>query len=55
MLTSYHITILFLSLGVMLFVARGLGELAIALFLLVAGMEVDLSTIWKQGTAPMWG
>jgi Kef-type K+ transport system membrane component KefB/mannitol/fructose-specific phosphotransferase system IIA component len=101
MLTSDHITILFLSLGVLLFTARGLGELAqrfhqpavlgeliagvllgptvlgalapdlslflfplnglnaialdtigslaIALFLLVAGMEVDLSIIWKQG------
>ncbi|MCM2286969.1 MAG: cation:proton antiporter [Desulfobacula sp.] len=101
MLTSYHITVLFLSLGVLLFAARVLGELAqrfhqpavlgeltagvllgptvlgtlapdlslflfplnglnaialdtigslaIALFLLVAGMEVDLSIIWKQG------
>lgn len=29
---------------------EALSTLAIALFLLVAGMEVDLSTIWKQGT-----
>jgi len=100
-LTSHHITVLFLSLGVLLGMARLLGELsqrfrqpavlgellagvllgptvlgalstdlcgflfplqganavaldaiatlAIALFLLVAGMEVDLSIIWKQG------
>lgn len=30
-------------------VLEGLTALAIALFLLVAGMEVDLSTIWRQG------
>jgi Kef-type K+ transport system membrane component KefB/mannitol/fructose-specific phosphotransferase system IIA component (Ntr-type) len=100
--TSHNITVMFLSLGVLLFTARVLGELAqrynqpavvgeliagvllgptilgrlapelneflfplqglnffaletiatlaIVLFLLVAGMEVDLSTIWKQGT-----
>ncbi|MEZ4601150.1 MAG: cation:proton antiporter [Syntrophotaleaceae bacterium] len=30
---------------------EGLTLLAIALFLLVAGMEVDLSTIWRQGRA----
>ncbi len=100
-LTSHNITVMFLSLGVLLFVARVLGELAqrfnqpavvgeliagvllgptilgslapdlnkflfplqdlnfialetiatlaIVLFLLVAGMEVDLSTMWKQG------
>jgi len=30
-------------------VLEGLTTIAIALFLLVAGMEVDLSTIWKQG------
>jgi Kef-type K+ transport system membrane component KefB len=99
-LTSDNITVLFLSLGVLLFVAHLLGEiaqwlkqpavlgellagvllgptimgslapelssvlfplqgvnaialdaiatLAIVLFLLVAGMEVDLSTVWKQ-------
>lgn len=100
-LTSHNIIVLFLSLGVLLGVARVLGELAqrlrqpsvlgeliagvllgptvlgsiapglgeflfplqganaialeaiatlaIGLFLLVAGMEVDLSTLWKQG------
>jgi Kef-type K+ transport system membrane component KefB/mannitol/fructose-specific phosphotransferase system IIA component len=100
-LTSHNIIVLFLSLGVLLCVARVLGELAqrlrqpsvlgeliagvllgptvlggiapglseflfpmqganaialeaiatlaIGLFLLVAGMEVDLSTLWKQG------
>ncbi|MGD8542836.1 MAG: cation:proton antiporter [Desulfobacteraceae bacterium] len=100
-LTSHNIIVLFLSLGVLLGVARALGEvaqrlrqpsvlgeliagvllgptvlgsiapglseslfplqganaialeaiatLAIGLFLLVAGMEVDLSTLWKQG------
>ena len=100
-LTSHNITVMFLSLGILLCVARGLGELAqrfhqpavlgeliagvllgptvlgtlapgvsqflfplegvnaigletfatlaIGLFLLVAGMEVDLSTVWKQG------
>lgn len=100
-LTSHNITVMFLSLGVLLFAARVLGELAqrmhqpavvgeliagvllgptilgtlapevssllfprqglnaialetiatlaIVLFLLVAGMEVDLSTMWKQG------
>jgi Kef-type K+ transport system membrane component KefB/mannitol/fructose-specific phosphotransferase system IIA component (Ntr-type) len=100
-LTSQNIVVMFLSLGVLLLVARLLGELAqrmrqpavlgelvagvllgptvlgtlapelseylfplqgpnaialdaiatlaIVLFLLVAGMEVDLSTVWKQG------
>ena len=100
-LTSHNIVVMFLSLGVLLFAARTLGELAqrfhqpsvlgeliagvllgptvlgsmapgwseflfplvgvnavaletistlaIGLFLLVAGMEVDLSTVWKQG------
>jgi Kef-type K+ transport system membrane component KefB/mannitol/fructose-specific phosphotransferase system IIA component (Ntr-type) len=32
-------------------VLEGLTTLAIALFLLVAGMEVDLSTMWRQGKA----
>ncbi len=32
-------------------VLNGLTTLAISLFLLVAGMEVDLSTIWRQGRA----
>ncbi|HNT89047.1 MAG TPA: cation:proton antiporter [Candidatus Hydrogenedentes bacterium] len=30
---------------------EGVTSLAIALFLLVAGMEVDLSTVWRQGRA----
>lgn len=33
---------------------NGLTTLAIALFLLVAGIEVDLSTIWRQGKAVLW-
>ncbi len=32
-------------------VLEGLTTLAVALFLLVAGMEVDLSTVWRQGKA----
>jgi Kef-type K+ transport system membrane component KefB len=32
---------------------HGLTTLAIALFLLVAGMEVDLSTMWRQGKAAL--
>ncbi|MBI4775737.1 MAG: cation:proton antiporter [Deltaproteobacteria bacterium] len=32
----------------------GLTNLAIALFLLVAGMEVDLSTVWRQGKLALW-
>lgn len=32
----------------------GLTTLAISLFLLVAGMEVDLSTIWRQGRSAMF-
>jgi Kef-type K+ transport system membrane component KefB len=32
-------------------VLSGLSTLAVALFLLVAGMEVDLSTVWRQGRA----
>jgi Kef-type K+ transport system membrane component KefB len=32
-------------------VLNGLTTLAISLFLLVAGMEVDLSTVWRQGKA----
>jgi Kef-type K+ transport system membrane component KefB/mannitol/fructose-specific phosphotransferase system IIA component (Ntr-type) len=34
-------------------VLDGLTTLAISLFLLVAGMEVDLSTIWRQGKAAL--
>ncbi|HDR47119.1 MAG TPA: hypothetical protein ENN94_05390, partial [Geoalkalibacter subterraneus] len=32
----------------------GLTTLAIVLFLLVAGMEVDLSTVWRQGKTALW-
>jgi len=32
---------------------EGVTSLAIALFLLVAGMEVDLSTVWRQGRAAL--
>ncbi len=32
----------------------GLTTLAIVLFLLVAGMEVDLSTVWRQGKVALW-
>ncbi len=34
-------------------VLDGIGSLAIVLFLLVAGMEVDLSIVWKQGRAAL--
>jgi Kef-type K+ transport system membrane component KefB len=34
-------------------VLEGIGSLAIVLFLLVAGLEVDLSTVWKQGPAAL--
>jgi Kef-type K+ transport system membrane component KefB/mannitol/fructose-specific phosphotransferase system IIA component len=34
-------------------VLDGISSLAIVLFLLVAGMEVDLSTVWKQGRAAL--
>src|SRR5690554_6449334 len=32
----------------------GLSTLSITLFLLVAGMEVDLSTVWRQGGTALW-
>ena len=32
----------------------GLTTLAIALFLLVAGMEIDLATVWRQGKLAVW-
>ena len=32
----------------------GLSTLAITLFLLVAGMEVDISTVWRQGKSALW-
>src|SRR5690606_6788562 len=31
----------------------GIGSLAIVLFLLVAGMEVDLSVVWRQGRSAL--
>ncbi len=34
-------------------VIEGISILAIVLFLLVAGMEVDLSVVWRQGTAAL--
>lgn len=40
---------LFPSHGANALVLNGFTTLAITLFLLVAGMEVDLSTVWKQG------
>jgi Kef-type K+ transport system membrane component KefB/mannitol/fructose-specific phosphotransferase system IIA component len=35
--------------GIFPLLFQGLSTLAIALFLLVAGMEVDLSSVWRQG------
>ncbi|MFA7237892.1 MAG: cation:proton antiporter [Phycisphaeraceae bacterium] len=50
---------LFPATGSLALVLDGFTSLAIALFLLVAGMEVDLSTIWRQGRVAMsvsaWG
>ncbi|MBN1944660.1 MAG: cation:proton antiporter [Bradymonadales bacterium] len=40
---------LFPSTGALALVLDGISVLAITLFLLVAGMEVDLTTIWRQG------
>lgn len=33
---------------------EGLTTLAIVLFLLVAGLEIDLSTVWRQGKVALW-
>jgi Kef-type K+ transport system membrane component KefB/mannitol/fructose-specific phosphotransferase system IIA component (Ntr-type) len=41
--------VLFPSAGPVAVVLDGMSSLAIVLFLLVAGMEVDLSTVWRQG------
>ena len=50
---------LFPSTGSPALLLDGLTTLAIALFLLVAGMEVDISTIWRQGklaiSVGVWG
>jgi len=40
---------LFPSEGPVMIAMQGLSTLAIALFLMVAGMEIDLSSVWKQG------
>jgi len=39
--------------GTINIVREAIMTLAITLFLLVAGMEVDLSTVWKQGTSAL--
>ncbi len=44
---------LFPSNGVNAVVLHGFTTLAIALFLLVAGMEIDLSSVWRQGRAAL--
>jgi Kef-type K+ transport system membrane component KefB/mannitol/fructose-specific phosphotransferase system IIA component (Ntr-type) len=33
---------------------HGFGQLSVALLLLVAGLEVDLSSVWRQGKAALW-
>ncbi len=45
--------ILFPSDGPNSIVLHGISTLAIVLFLLVAGLEVDLSTVWEQGRSAM--
>lgn len=45
---------LFPMAGPQAFALSGFSNISIALFLLVAGMEVDLSTVWKQGKPAMW-
>jgi len=45
---------LFPAAGGSIFALNGLTTLAIALFLLVAGMEVDVSRVWKQGRTASW-
>jgi Kef-type K+ transport system membrane component KefB/mannitol/fructose-specific phosphotransferase system IIA component (Ntr-type) len=42
-------TYLFPETGGAAVVRDGIGKLAVTLFLLVAGMEVDLSSVWRQG------
>lgn len=44
---------LFASTGEVRVALDGITQLALALFLLVAGMEVDLSTIWRQGKSAL--
>ena len=45
---------LFPSTGGSAVALSGLTTLAIALFLLVAGIEVDLSMMWRQGRSALW-
>lgn len=47
-------TSIFPSQGPAMLVVKGFVTVAIALFLLVAGMEVDLSSIWRQGKAAIY-
>ncbi len=49
---DYHAA-LFPTAGNVAVALNGLTTLAITLFLLVAGMEVDLSTAWRQGTTSL--
>ncbi|WP_419657355.1 PTS IIA-like nitrogen-regulatory protein modulated sodium/hydrogen exchanger [Desulfosarcina variabilis str. Montpellier] len=48
-LAPHWLTVLFPGQGPNAIVLHGFTTVAVALFLLVAGVEVDLSTIWKQG------
>jgi len=47
-------SVLFPKLGGGALAFDGLTTLAIALFLLVAGLEVDLSMVWRQGKVALW-
>lgn len=44
---------LFPTTGGTAYAIQGLTTVAIALFLLVAGLEIDLSTVWRQGRSAM--
>jgi Kef-type K+ transport system membrane component KefB len=46
-------TYLFPTTGGGAVVRDAIGKLAVTLFLLVAGMEVDLSSVWRQGRTAM--
>jgi Kef-type K+ transport system membrane component KefB/mannitol/fructose-specific phosphotransferase system IIA component len=46
-------TALFPSAGPVALAFHGLTTLAITMYLMVAGMEVDLSTVWRQGRAAL--
>ncbi len=45
--------LLFPTTGGVPYAIEGLTTVAIALFLLVAGLEIDLSTVWRQGRSAM--